>query len=343
MRKLLNTLYVTTAETYLSLDGENVVVSLNGEKKMQLPLHTLESIAYFGDKGASPALIGACAERGVRLSFLSRSGRFLAAAVGQENGNVLLRRTQYRMADDPAASVQIARGFLLGKLYNSRWVLGRTMRDHALRVDVDTMRGTCGFLAEQLKKVASCDDIERLRGLEGSASERYFSHFDDMILTEKEAFHFTGRNRRPPLDPVNAMLSFAYVLLAGNCTSALYQVGLDPYVGFLHTDRPGRTSLALDLMEEFRAVLADRLVLSLINNREIHPGDFLSKENGTVLLSDTGRKAVLSAWQKRKQESFMHPYLKEKIPWGLAPYVQALLLARFLRGDLDAYPPLFWK
>ena len=343
MKKLLNTLYVTTPETYLALDGENVVVYLNDEKKLRLPLHTLESIAYFGYKGASPALIGACVAHGVRLSFLSQSGRFLAAAVGQESGNVLLRRTQYRIADDAVASVRIARGFIMGKLYNSRRILERAIRDHGLRLDANAIRASCTVLSEQLSKVAICQDMESLRGLEGSASERYFSHFDDMILAEKDAFRFPGRNRRPPLDPVNAMLSFAYVLLAGSCASALYQVGLDPYVGFLHKDRPGRTSLALDLMEEFRSILADRLVLTLINNREVRSDDFEKKENGAVLLSDKARKALLSAWQRKKQDTFLHPYLKEKIPWGLAPYVQALLLARFLRGDLDAYPPLFWK
>ena len=343
MRKLLNTLYVTTPETYLALDGENVVVLLGDEVKLRLPLHTIESIAYFGYKGTSPALMGACAERGIRLSYFSANGRFLAAASANENGNVLLRKLQYRLSDDPVASAKIARSFILGKVYNSRWILERVTRDHPQRVDVPSIKESCQALAEQMKSIALCEDLDVLRGLEGSASERYFSHFDQMILSDDERFRFENRNRRPPTDRVNAMLSFLYALLSNTCASALQQAGLDPYVGFLHRDRPGRISLALDLMEEFRGLFCDRLALTMINTRAISAKDFDCKENGAVYLNDSGRKAVINAWQSRKQEIIVHPYLNEKIPWGLAPHIQAVLLARFLRGDLDAYPPFFWK
>lgn len=343
MRKLLNTLYVTTPETYLALDGENVVVLLGEEEKLRLPLHTLESITYFGYKGTSPALMGACAERGIRLSYFSPNGRFLAAATANENGNVLLRKLQYRLSEDTVASTRIARSFLLAKVYNSRWILERATRDHPQRVDVADIKESCVILAQQMKSIATCEDLEVLRGLEGSASERYFSHMDQMILVDDERFRFENRNRRPPTDRVNAMLSFLYALLANTCAGALQQAGLDPYVGFLHRDRPGRISLALDLMEEFRGLFCDRLALAMINTRTISAKDFDCKENGAVLLNDTGRKAVIGAWQNRKQEIILHPYLKEKIPWGLAPHIQAVLLARYLRGDLDAYPPFFWK
>ena len=343
MRKLLNTLYVTTPETYLALDGENVVVLLGDEEKLRLPLHTLEGIAYFGYKGTSPALMGACAERGIRLSYFSPNGRFLTAAAANENGNVLLRKQQYRISEDASASARIARSFLFAKVYNSRWILERATRDHPQRIDVAAIKETCAALAAQMNSIAACEDPDVLRGLEGSASERYFSHLDQMILIDDERFRFKTRNRRPPMDRVNAMLSFLYSLLANTCAAALQQAGLDPYVGFLHCDRPGRISLALDLMEEFRGLFCDRLALTMINTRIISPKDFDCKENGAVFLNDTGRKAVINAWQNRKQEIILHPYLNEKIPWGLAPHIQAVLLARYLRGDLDAYPPFFWK
>lgn len=343
MRKLLNTLYVTTPETYLALDGENVVVLIGEEEKLRLPLHTIESIAYFGYKGTSPALMGACAERGIRLNYFSPNGRFLAAASANENGNVLLRKLQYRVSDDPRLSAKIARSFILAKIYNSRWILERVTRDHPQRVDTVAIKESCHILAEQMKAIAVCEELEVLRGLEGSASERYFSHFDQMILIDDGRFRFENRNRRPPMDRVNAMLSFLYSLLSNTCAAALQQSGLDPYVGFLHRDRPGRISLALDLMEEFRGLFCDRLVLTMVNTRIISAKDFDCKENGAIFLNDTGRKAVIGAWQARKQEIILHPYLNEKIPWGLVPHIQAVLLVRHLRGDLDAYPPFFWK
>jgi CRISPR-associated protein Cas1 len=336
MRKLLNTLY-------LSLDGENVVVLLEREEKLRVPLHTLESIAYFGYKGTSPALMGACAARGIRLSFFSPNGRFLAAASANENGNVLLRKRQYRVSDDPDMSTEVARSFILAKIYNSRWILERVTRDHPQRVNVAAIKESCQILARQMQSLEQCGDLDTLRGLEGSASERYFSHFNDMILADNTRFCFSGRNRRPPMDRVNALLSFLYALLSSTCASALEQAGLDPYVGFLHRDRPGRVSLALDLMEEFRGLFCDRLALTLINTRVITAKAFDCKENGAVFLNDSGRKAVIQAWHARKKETISHPYLSEKVPWGLVPHLQALLLARYLRGDLDAYPPFLWK
>ncbi|HWR24065.1 MAG TPA: type I-C CRISPR-associated endonuclease Cas1c [Feifaniaceae bacterium] len=343
MKKLLNTLYVTTPETYLALDGENVVVLKEEETMLRLPLHTLENICYFGYKGASPALMGACANHGIRLSFLTPNGRFLAAACGENRGNVLLRKQQYRISDDEAESAKIARCFLFGKLYNSRWVLERATRDHPLQVDAERLKAVSASLLSLLPALMDCADLGELRGMEGSAAEQYFGCFNELILQNKGDFRFSERTRRPPMDNLNALLSFAYTLLGNDCAAALEGVGLDPYVGFLHRDRPGRISLALDLMEELRSVFADRFVLYLINNRMLTKKDFVQKENGAVLLTDDARKAMLAAYQERKQELITHPFLEEKLPWGLVPHTQALLLARFLRGDLDTYPPFLWK
>ena len=343
MRKLLNTLFITSEDAYLSLENENVVVFKNGEKAAQYPLQVLEGILSFSYKGASPALMGECAERGIGLTFLTPSGRALARSVGFTNGNVLLRRRQYRIADSLTESCSVARNMIFGKIYNCRWVIERTIRDHALRVDADKLRMTCVHLHEWLSPILNADDLDSLRGMEGKASACYFDVLDDMILNQKEDFRFQGRNRRPPLDRVNAALSMAYALLTNDCAAALDSVGIDSFVGFMHRDRPGRESLALDLMEEFRAPIADRLVLTLINTRVLQGKHFHTQSGGAVLLTDDGRKQLLSAWQDRKKEEITHPYLKEKIPWGLVPYVQALLLARYLRDDLDEYPPFLWK
>ncbi len=343
MRKLLNVLFVTSEDAYLSLDGENVVVNRDKQESGRFPLHNLSGILCFSYAGASPALMGACGKRGVDLSFCTPTGRFLARAVGEENGNVLLRREQYRIADDPRRSCQIARSMIFGKLYNARWSVERTRRDHPDRIEAERFSAVSQTLRELLPPVAEETSLDSLRGLEGTGAAAYFSVFDDMILREKEAFRFRGRNRRPPLDPVNAMLSFAYSLLASECTAALESVGLDAYVGFLHRDRPGRTSLAVDLMEELRPCYADRFVLTLINNRVLRGDDFETAENGAVLMKDEARRAFLKAWQERKREEIRHPFLDEKLPWGLVPYVQALLLARYIREDLDAYPPFLWK
>ncbi len=343
MKKLLNTLFVTTEDAYLSLDGENIVVSRDRHEIGRFPLHTLDGIISFSYAGASPALMGGCAKRGVGLTFCTPGGRFLARAVGEENGNVLLRRMQYRVADDPAQSCRIARSMIFGKLHNARWSVERTKRDHALRVDTQRLQAAIDQIKGLYPLVAEETSLDALRGEKGAGAKVYFDVFDDMILQNKADFFFHERSRRPPLDHVNALLSFAYSLLSSDCAAALESVGLDAYVGFLHRDRPGRISLALDLVEELRPCFADRFVLSLINNRVIAAGDLVRTDSGAVLLTDTGRKKFLRAWQERKRDTITHPYLKEKISWGLVPYVQALLLTRYLRDDLDAYPPFLWK
>lgn len=343
MRHLLNTLFITSEDIYLSLDGENVVANRDGQAVARYPLHTLSGILSFSYSGASPALMGACVQRNISLSFCSPRGKFLARVCGEENGNVLLRRMQYRFADDPAQSCLIARNMIFGKLYNTRWSIERTRRDHGLRLDEELLGNASQILKELLPAISAETSLDSLRGLEGAGAAAYFRVLDHMILNHKDVFSFQGRTRRPPLDPFNAMLSFAYSLLANDCASALDSVGLDPYVGFLHRDRPGRTSLALDLMEELRPCLADRFVLTLVNNRIMKATDFQLQEGGAVLLTDDARRTFLKAWQERKKESITHPYLGEKLPWGLVPYIQALLLARYIRGDLDAYPPFLWK
>lgn len=339
MRQLLNTLFVTSEDIYLSLDGENVVASREHQEAARYPLHTLSGIVSFSYPGASPALMGACAERGISLAFCTPRGRFLARIAGSTSGNVLLRRAQYRTADELSASCRIARSMIFGKVYNARWSIERTRRDHGLRLDSASLTASASHLKELLPQIAAAASLEHLRGLEGAGATLYFGQFDQLILGEKPLFSYQSRSRRPPRDPVNALLSFVYSLLSHDCASALESVGLDSYVGFLHRDRPGRASLALDLMEELRPCMADRFVLTLINNRIVGRQDFDFLENGAVFLSDSGRRAVLKRWQERKKESLTHPYLQEKLSWGLVPYLQALLLARCLRGDLDAIRP----
>ena len=343
MRHLLNTLFVNSEDIYLSLDGENVVANRGRQEVARYPLHILSGIVSFSYAGASPALMGACVQRDVSLAFCTPRGRFLARVSGESSGNVLLRRTQYRTADDPGPCCRIARNMIFGKVHNTRWSVERTRRDHGLRIDESAFSNASAQLRALLPQIAAETSLEQLRGLEGAGATIYFSVFDQMILGEKPLFAFSNRNRRPPLDPVNALLSFAYSLLTHDCASALESVGLDAYVGFLHRDRPGRTSFALDLMEELRPCLADRFVLTLINNRVVHRDDFQFRENGAVYLTDSGRKVFLTHWQERKKAELTHPYLGEKIPWGLVPYVQALLLARTLRDDLEEYPPFLWK
>lgn len=343
MKKLLNTLYITSKDAYLALDGSNVVVMNGDDIVRRLPLHNFESIVTFGYTGASPALMRACAERSILLTFMTEHGRFLAQITGEEHGNVLLRKEQYRVSEDEMACAALVRNILVGKLHNSRWVIERATRDYPDRLDVPKLRKAAQSIAEIALKVRETDNADDARGLEGAAASIYFSVFDDMILTNKADFYFKGRNRRPSLDPVNAMLSFIYAMLGNDIAAAVRSVGLDAYVGFLHRDRSGRRSLSLDLLEELRAPLADRFVLTMINTRQIMPSAFLFEANGAVILTDDGRKAVLTAWQKRKSEEITHPYLKEKIEWGLVPHAQALLLARTLRGDLTEYPPFLWK
>ncbi len=343
MKTLANTLYILTPETYLSLDGENVVIQKDEHTSTRLPLHNIENIVCFNWQGASPALMGACAKRNIGLAFLTPGGRFQGRVHGRVCGNVLLRKKQYRVSDDEAQRVPIATSFLIGKIYNSRKVIERALRDHALIVDRDALAKASAFLKQTLQVLPTCKRTAELIAFEGSAAKIYFGVFDHLILQQKDDFRFEERSRRPPRDNMNSLLSFLYTLLTNECVSALEAVGLDPYVGFLHTDRPGRPSLALDLMEELRPVFADRLALSLVNRRQVTGKGFTQKESGGILMDDDTRKTVIAAWQDRKKEEIVHPYLKERIPFGLIPHVQALLLARHLRGDLDAYPPFFWS
>lgn len=343
MRKLLNTLFILSEETYLSLDGENIVILAENSEKRRFPLHMLENIMCFSYKGASPALMGACAERKIGLSFFSPNGKFLAGVHGKEYGNVLLRKQQYRISDDKEQGVQYAKNMMIGKVYNSRWTLERTARDHKERVDYESIRKISAELQEGLLKIRTVDNIDQLRGIEGELAYRYFSVFDELILNQKDDFIFQTRNRRPPMDRVNALLSFAYAVVERECANALRSVGLDPFVGFMHTDRPGRESMALDIMEEFRSILCDRFVLTLINTKTVRKDSFMKGDDGAVLLNDKGRKIFFNNWQNRKRELITHPFLKEKMEWGLVPYIQALLLARTIRGDIEEYPPFLWK
>ncbi|MEG2597432.1 MAG: type I-C CRISPR-associated endonuclease Cas1c [Oscillospiraceae bacterium] len=343
MKKMLNILYITSPDRYLSLDGENIVILEKSQEVGRIPLHNLEGIVTFGRTGASPALMGYCAQNDVSLSFLTPYGNFLARITGKVRGNVTLRKTQYRFSDDDVQCTEIAKNFMIGKIFNARGVIERACRDYPDRLDVTLLKHKSTLLKNSIAQVSSCHCTEQLRGVEGEAASAYFSVFDDLILQQKEDFYFDNRNRRPPLDNVNAMLSFAYSLLTNAVASALETVGLDPYVGFLHKDRPGRVSLALDLMEELRAVFADRFVLSLINKKRMQGNDFIQKENAAVLMKDDARKVFLAAWQEKKKEEITHPFLGEKMEWGMVPYVQSMLLARFIRGDLEAYPPFLWK
>lgn len=340
MKQLLNTVYVSDPDIYLALKGKNLNLIKNEESVARIPLHNIEAICTYGHQGASPALMAECMDQQISLTFFTSSGRFRGRVTGELNGNVTLRKKQYRLSDNEDDSVKIARHMITGKIYNSENLLRRTMRDHALRVNVDRIEHVIGQLQKSREGAIHCQDLEELRGIEGNAASAYYSVFDECILQQKDVFHFRDRNRRPPLDPVNAMLSFTYSLLAAETAAALEGVGLDSYVGFLHRDRPGRVSLALDLMEELRSPIADRFVLKLINRKQIHPKDFAYKENNAVILTDDARRTFLQLWQSEKQQTVTHPYLKDKLPRGLIPHAQALLLARYLRGDLDAYPPI---
>ena len=335
MRKLLNVLYVTTPESYLSKDGLNVVVSVNQEERFRIPIVNIEGIVTFGYMGASPGLMRLCADNGVSLSFLSPNGRFIGRFQGPVHGNVLLRKTQYQTADNEDCALHFARLFVAGKIQNYKAILQRFIRDNGANSEVEA---AIPLLDSSKHRALNTNNVSRLIGVEGDAANTYFGVFPNLILHQKEGFPFQGRNKRPPKDAVNALLSFVYTLLANETAAALETVGLDPYVGFLHSLRPGRTSLALDLMEEMRAYLGDRLVLSLINRKQVAPNDFVRQGESGVVMTENCRKTVLTAWQNRKKETFVHPYLEEKIPIVLLPYAQALLLARTIRGDIDEYP-----
>ena len=343
MRKLLNTLYVSSQGSYLQKEGETVVIEREKQRVMQIPIHTIGGIVCFGNVLCSPFLLGFCAERDVAVSFLSEHGRFLASVRGPVSGNVLLRRQQYRMADNEVATRGIAANVISGKLANCRIVINRTIRDHAAKVDAGALKEASENIGNIIERIPGMLRTEEVRGLEGQAAAEYFGVFDHLIVDQKGDFIFAERNRRPPLDEVNALLSFVYTLLAHDVRSALETVGLDPAVGFLHRDRPGRAGLALDIMEEFRPAIADRLVLSLINRRQVGKKGFTRAANGAVTMDDDTRKTVLTEYQSRKQDEIHHPYIEETVPIGLLFFIQANLMARFIRGDIDGYPPFFWR
>ena len=342
MKRHLNTLFVTTQGAYLAKDGETVAVRIDGEVALRVPLHTLGAIVCFGNVGCSPFLMGFCGERNVGLSFLTENGRFLARVQGPVSGNVLLRREQYRRADDLVFSARIAAACVLGKVANCRTVLLRARRDHADRVDSDALQQAADRMSASMRRLQDDLDLDAVRGIEGDAARVYFETFDHLIVREKDHFFMRRRSRRPPLDRVNCLLSFLYTLVLHDLRSALESVGLDPAVGYLHRDRPGRAGLALDLMEEFRP-MADRLALSLINLGQLQAGDFVFSDSGAVRMSDAARKTLLVAYQKRKQEEMVHPFVDERMSLGLFFHMQALLFARMLRDELDGYPPVIWK
>lgn len=340
MRILLNTLYVTTPEAYLSKDGQNVVISVKQNEIFRIPIHNIEQIVTFGYMGASPDLMKLCADSGVSLTFLSPQGRYISRSQGPTKGNVLLRKAQYKNSDDENYSLHLCKLFIGGKIQNYRNILRRFIRDNGEDTAIENA-------AEELlrckRKVFNADSTDSVRGIEGEAANTYFDVFSHLLLNQKDDFVFNGRNRRPPKDAINAMLSFVYTLICNDMTAALETVGLDPYVGFMHTLRPGRASLALDMMEELRAYLGDRLVISLINRRQITIKDFLQQGDDGIIMTDSGRKIILTAWQNRKKEQINHPYLNERVSIGLLPYIQSMLLARFIRKDLDDYPVFLIK
>ena len=343
MRKLKNSLYITNPLSCLTLEGETVVIKdEDGKITGRVPLHNLEDIVSFGYRGMSPALMHACTKKGIMVSFLSKSGRFLARIQGEVKGNIFLREKQYHSFMDEEYRIEIARNCILGKLYNSRTVLDRMRRDHEGAVDDKKLAATSEKIKKCIQKVDQTEDSVALRAVESEAARAYFSVFNEMILNRKD-FCFHGRSRRPPMDEANAMLSFVYSLLASMFTGGLETAGLDPYIGCFHVERSGRPSLALDLMEELRPVLADRFVLSLINKKVMKKSDFIVEEDGAVLLSEDGRKKLLVEWQAKKKEIITHPFLKEKVEWGLVPLIQSRLLASHIRGDLSTYPPFLWR
>ena len=343
MKKHLNTLFVTTQGAYLSKEGECAVIKIDKVEKVRLPLHMLDGIVCFGQVSCSPFLLGHCATTGVTVTFLSEYGKFLCQMQGPTKGNILLRRTQYRMADNYLQAATLARSFVIGKIGNARITLARAARDHPEKVNATSLKHAQHQLAGCMKRLQDETDAERIRGIEGEAAKTYFSVFDECITSSDPLFRFFGRNRRPPLDRVNCLLSFLYTLLTHDIRSALESSGLDPAAGFLHKDRPGRPSLALDLLEEFRSYIADRLALSLINRGQIQANDFTVSETGAVFLKDDARKTLLTAYQNRKQEEIEHPFVKEKMAVGLLWHMQAMLLARHIRGDIDTYPPFVWR
>jgi len=343
MKKLLNSLYITTPKSYLSLDGENIVVLLEDNEKFRMPFVNIENIICFGYMGASPALMGKCSEYGISISFLKPNGEYMGRIVGKTKGNVLLRKKQYNLSDNEDFCLNFSKGIISAKMCNSRSTLERTIRDNFEKIDTIKLKTTSIYIANNVIRIYELDDFDQLRGFEGIIARNYFDVFSDMILIQKNDFMMNERSRRPPLDFLNCMLSYLYTILSLEMRSALETTGLDPYVGFMHTLRPGRASLALDLMEELRAYMVDRLVITMINLKEIVKKDFVKKEGGGVLMTDEGRKKILKCWQERKKEIITHPFLKEKIEIGLIPYVQAQLLSKYLREELPEYYPFLIK
>ena len=346
MRRHLNTLFITTEGAYLNKDGANIVVKVDDVERLRTPVHLIGGVVLFGRVSMSSSLIGYCLAEGICITHLTEYGKFLARLEGPVSGNVLLRRAQYRLADDPAAHLHIVRSIIIAKSLNQRAVIRRAQRDHGSKLKPDIaakLDDAERHLTTVARRAEMQTSVDALRGVEGDAAATYFGVFDAFLTVDDPQISFTGRSRRPPLDPVNALLSFLYTLLTHDCRSALETVGLDPASGFLHALRPGRPSLALDLMEEFRPHLADRLALSLFNRKQIKSADFKKLENGAVIMRDEARKTVLVAWQERKKEEIIHPFTNEKISLGLLPHLQAQLLARMIRGDMDAYPPMIWK
>ena len=343
MKQLLNTLYITIPDVYLAASGENIVIKQEEKILARYPFHNLEDIVLFSYLGMSPKLIQKCIEYGIGICYLTPTGRFIARIKGRTEGNILLRRKQYNLSDSEENSLSISQNIICAKIYNEKWTIERYIRQYENRIDTGHLKQSSKYLTGLLDRVFETTSLEELRGVEGIAQSTYFSCFDEMILNQKEDFKFDVRSRRPPLNPVNALLSFVYSVLSNDVASALESVGLDPYAGFMHSDRPGRISLALDLVEEFRAPIADRFVLSLINLNQVKKEDFIYEESGAVTMKDDSRRKIIGLWQERKQEPLTHPFFNEKIKWGLVPFTQAILLSRYLRDDLDGYPAFMWK
>lgn len=344
MKKLLSNLYITTQETYVSKERENIVISLHGKEIFRAPIHLINSVVCFGNVLCSPFVFWLCAQNNVSVSFFTEYGKFIAKVQSPVSGNVLLRKQQYKYSEDGEFCLETAKSILIGKISNSRTVINRALRDHKDKMkDPAAVKLVSDSLQKALNNILSADNLDSLRGTEGDAANSYFSVFDELVLTDKENFYMKERTRRPPLGNVNCLLSFVYTLLAHDVASALEGVGLDPQVGFFHKDRPGRPSLALDLMEEFRSVIADRLVLNLINLSQLDIKGFIKSQSGGVTMGEDNKKTVLTAYKKRKEEEIFHPFFKENIQIGLLFHAQALLFARYIRGDIDAYPPFIWK
>ncbi len=342
MKKLQNILYLTIDDAYLSKDGENVVIIKESKVLKRFPIHILDGIMCFNYTGVSPALMKFAMENNLLISFFTPEGKFCGRVIGKTNGNVLLRRRQYQIADSND-SLEFVQNIIYAKIFNSRKVLKRAIRDHRGKIDSEKLLSTIDFIDLALKNIWKTDSKDSLRAIEGNVASRYFACFDEMIVSQRDEFYFIDRNRRPPEDNTNALLSFLYSLLTYEMQSALEGVGIDSYVGFFHVDRPGRSSMALDMIEELRAYMCDRFALTMINKNIITAKDFEKKETGAVLLNDKGRAKVLENWQKRKQDEIKHPFINEKIKIGLISHVQAMLLNRYIRGDLEAYPPFLMK